>query len=387
MAAKKAKQFSHGGFTIPKWKEINPNEKTVTVGGIRYDYNRRMKDALFYIHIEVDQKKLAAEFQKYMLKDHDKKEVAMLKNISDYLQAAAGKYAYIANKGGVLSDELTERLEAEYTKLIALAKTATAKAEAEKVVEEEKPRAPVISIQTRMKEQLDELCGQWDEYLDLILTAQMDIKKFEPYREIQGYNTEVKPAHAKIIRDQYAANYAEAQLVVEWKDAEIKEAFGHLTAKARKVYLEFFEKINTACDTVINTGKATRKPRVKKAPSKEKLIAKLKYKESEPALGLASINPVEVIGAQQLWVYNAKTRKLGCYYADPLTGPLTVKGTSLVGFDESKSLQKTLRKPEELKGANRLARTKFDKLFDDIKTTDSKMNGRLNEHTILIKVF
>jgi hypothetical protein len=70
-----------------------------------------------------------------------------------------------------------------------------------------------------------------------------------------------------------------------------------------------------------------------------------------------------------------------------MLGGLGVKGTSLVGFDTNKSSQKTIRKPEVLKGADKLARTKFEKLYNDLSTTDTAINGRINEHCIIIKAF
>ena len=113
----------------------------------------------------------------------------------------------------------------------------------------------------------------------------------------------------------------------------------------------------------------------------------MKYKESEPTIGLASINPISILEANELWVYNTKNRKLMHYVAEPMVGGLGVKGTSLVGFDAKKSTQKTIRKPEVLKGADKLARTKFEKLYTELTTTDTACNGRINEHCILIKVF
>ena len=64
-----------------------------------------------------------------------------------------------------------------------------------------------------------------------------------------------------------------------------------------------------------------------------------------------------------------------------------VKGTTITGFSESKSIQKTVRKPEEklkeFKAAGKVALRKF---LDEINATDARMNGRLNEETILLKV-
>jgi len=94
-------------------------------------------------------------------------------------------------------------------------------------------------------------------------------------------------------------------------------------------------------------------------------------------------------------VFNTKTRKIGKYVAakiDP-TGQgrdgsgLSVKGTTIIGYDENLSLQKTLRKPEEqLKEFKAAGKVKLRKYLDSIATTETKLNGRTNEHTVLLKV-
>jgi hypothetical protein len=78
---------------------------------------------------------------------------------------------------------------------------------------------------------------------------------------------------------------------------------------------------------------------------------------------------------------------LGKYVADGLQGPLSVKGTSIVGFDESKSVCKTLRKPEEkLKEFAKAGKIQLRKFLDDIKATETKMNGRIGLDILLLKV-
>jgi hypothetical protein len=66
---------------------------------------------------------------------------------------------------------------------------------------------------------------------------------------------------------------------------------------------------------------------------------------------------------------------------------LSVKGTSIIGFDENKSICKTIRKPEEkLKEFKAAGKVQLRKFLDDINATDTKMNGRINEETVLLKV-
>lgn len=381
--AKKKAQFSASGIKTPDYKIIKSEMKPISIGGIKRDYNRLMNEALWYTHQEVATKTLKAEFLKFAA-TVDKDKAKLLKNLPDYAFQTFGKYAYIGNKGAELSKEHTEALTRGIDYLLEMHQ----QPEPEEEVAE-KPKKNVVSIQERMRQQVSELCGQWDGYLDDWRDGEYDLKKFDPYKEMISFQPAIKPAHAKIIQQMYEAEYAEAQELVDWKDEEIKEAYSQFTGRAqdRKNFLKFYELIMTATSTLINTGKANRKPRTKKAPSKEKLVAKVKYRESDPAIGLASINPVSILEANELWVYNTKNRKLMHYVAEPMVGGLGVKGTSIVGFDNKQSTQKTIRKPEVLKGADKLARTKFEKLYKELTTTDTGCNGRINEHCILIKVF
>jgi hypothetical protein len=85
-------------------------------------------------------------------------------------------------------------------------------------------------------------------------------------------------------------------------------------------------------------------------------------------------------------VYNTKTRKLGCYVADD-AGGLSVKGSSLLNFTESKSVSKKLRKPEAtlpevLKGGKVYLRN----ALDNIKAVATPLTGRINSDTILLRI-
>ena len=124
------------------------------------------------------------------------------------------------------------------------------------------------------------------------------------------------------------------------------------------------------------------------------MIAKLKYAVNDDKFQLASINPIEIIGCNELWVFNVKTRKIGKYVAkviDPLGAEregsgLSVKGTTVIGFNEESSVQKTLRKPEEkLKEFSEAGKRKLNTYLEDINAVDIKLNGRINSDTILLK--
>jgi len=197
---------------------------------------------------------------------------------------------------------------------------------------------------------------------------------------------DAKAAHARIIKDFYQRQYDEYLDLQEGKDEQLKEGYSHLTKAQVKKIVAFYHEILSACDMLAQEAKINRKPRKAKVVPKDKIVAKLKFKKTDEPLKLVSINPADIIGSKELWIFNTKTRKLGKYVANEYM-ELSVKGTSITGFNENTSIQKTIRKPEEklkeFKAAGKVALRKF---LDDINATDTKMNGRINEDVILLKV-
>jgi hypothetical protein len=170
-------------------------------------------------------------------------------------------------------------------------------------------------------------------------------------------------------------------------DEQYVEAYRHYRAADFKRHFAFFDAIQTAIEQYRQVKKATKKARVKRAPNKEKVASKLKYMKEEKTLKLVSINPVDIVGAQELWCYNTKTRKLYKYIADSLTGPLGIKGTSITNFDTAKSVGKTLRKPDEkLKEFAKASKVQLRKFLDEVKATETQGNGRMNLDMVLLKV-
>jgi hypothetical protein len=197
---------------------------------------------------------------------------------------------------------------------------------------------------------------------------------------------QAKAAHARIIRDFYAKDLAELEELASGKaDDQLKEAYSHRSRKQIKAFIQFLTEVRNACDMLMQEAKVNKKPRKTKAVSKDKLVAKLKYKKTDEPLKLVSINPIDIIGSKELWIYNSKTRKLGKYIAAEYQ-ELGVKGTTITGFSEDHSVQKTLRKPadqlKEFKSAGKVALRKF---LEEINAVDTKMNGRINEEIILLK--
>jgi hypothetical protein len=243
------------------------------------------------------------------------------------------------------------------------------------------------TIQERVREAAMRMTEEIEDAIEGFQTdpETFDPKAFKMLNLLKG--KEVKAAHARIIKTFYAGDLAELEELASGKgDEQLREAYSHRSRKQIKNLIAFYQEIMMACDMLAQEAKVNRAPRKTKAVSKDKLVAKLKFMKTNEPLKLVSVNPVDIIGAGELWIFNTKTRKIGKYVAAEFN-TLSVKGTTITGFDEFKSVQKTVRKPEEklkeFKAAGKIALRKF---LEDINATDTKMNGRLNEDTILLKV-
>jgi len=275
---------------------------------------------------------------------------------------------------------------------------------------EEKKDIYVPTIQERIRDQARLQAEALEEWLDGFISDKknFDPKGFDFKKHFQA--TGVTQAHARKLKGFYENELVDFKELERFPTAgqlkkmdehtqdqwaQLKEGYAHLKKADIKMFTTAIEELMTALDFVIDTAKATRSPRKAKPKSATKLVEKLKFLKVDEKFKLASVSPDQIIGANELWVFNVKTRKLGKYIAknpDP-TGMgrdgsgLQVKGTTILAYDEAQSIQKTLRKPaDQLKEFKAAGKVKLRKFLEDIATTDTKLNGRCNPETILLKV-
>ena len=253
-------------------------------------------------------------------------------------------------------------------------------------VEVADPTAPVVvkvTIQDRLNEILKTHILHFEELEDKVIEGETVDPKAYDY--LTGKN--VPQGMLSRIAAVFEKRQDEMNEARAGKDEQLNEGYAHYKAADYKRFDAFYTKLIADLTSYGQVKKATKKVTVRKPPAKEKLVAKLKYLKEEKTLRLVSVNPVDIVGATELWVYNVKTRKLGKYVAESMGGALTVKGTAIVGFDVSTSVQKTLRKPElQLKEFLAAGKIQLRKFIEDIKATEIKLTGRIGLDTILLKV-
>jgi len=242
----------------------------------------------------------------------------------------------------------------------------------------------VISIQERVQNKVDyyimELEGKFDD-----VWHRGSKEEFVPYTWMMENG--VKPMHATKIAEYFrerAKNWI-TNIDARKTDEYVKESYPR-SAKEMLAAAQFFALVTTDAEKLAANKNAAKKPRKKKAIPLEKKIAKLNYKKEDMDNKLISINPVKIMGAEKLWIYNVKTRKLGVYVANDGAG-LSVKGSAIENYKYSESISKTLRKPEAvLKKILEGGKIVLRKVMEGVNSKPSELNGRINKDTILLRV-
>jgi hypothetical protein len=242
------------------------------------------------------------------------------------------------------------------------------------------PKTPVVvvNLQERISSKTDEYIGELEGMLD---EHGVGLKAFNAYDWF--IRNDVKPMHASKIIEYF--EYRSAQFVKEVESKDTREGYAVLGKDKIKSILAVMASIITDAKRLSQNVNKSRKPRKKKAVNFQKLAAKVLYKEKDVDLKIQSIDPVNIIGASQLWAFNVKTKRLAVYNAQDEAG-LFLKGTRVIGYSTGTSFAKTLRKPEKvlnnvLNGGKLVLR----KLMDEVNGKSFPLNGKINRDTILLR--
>ena len=242
------------------------------------------------------------------------------------------------------------------------------------------------TIQDRLREKMTEAAGEIEGMYDEMIRAGARMgADYRPMAVLRGLN--VAPQLTGEIAAKWKHRMEELESVVAGKDSQLTEGYGNFTKLQIKNLIKFAETVISDCGSYVQIKKTERAPRKKKPISAEKLTQRFRYLREFAELKLISEPVTKLVGCQEAWLYDTKRRKLIYAVADGHIGTMTVKGTSIVGFDTTNSVQKTLRKPaEQIRGLLTGGVANTRKFFKDIKATEVKFNGRSNENLILLKV-
>lgn len=246
-------------------------------------------------------------------------------------------------------------------------------------------QAPKVNIQDVINEKIADSMGLIQAQLDDFIAAGC---QGEPNCLPALMERNVPANRVRELSSRFDKLVSELELLLAGKTPVLTEGWSNLPKRQQKALLQW---VKTAQQQMLSYGTlktSNRKPRARKSQTPMKMVSKLKLMHKHEELKISSINPVDILKASEVWFYNTKNRKLGVYLVDDTQTTLYVKGNKILGFNETTSVSKTLRKPEQqLKEFLKLGKPASKKWFADLKTTTSPVNGRGGDDIVFIKAF
>ena len=350
----------------------------------------------YYIHYEIDSKQWLTKVKDYIKTNYDKNIVSAINKLPDWKIGGKSHYATAAHFETYWPDKVITPYKGVLNRwILELAEEGAKVVELKKAEDKKKKQVHVPTIQERLQEATIDKMEEFDQWEDDWMRDSKNnpLLKKNPLNYFKKY--EMNLGHLRFVTEFYKGQWEELQelnnLPTPKKrndmQQQLAEGYETYSKKEIKELTDFYKRLFDAIEIVKAEKKQTRAVRKPKVKSAAELVKKLKFKPSDSDFGIASINPADIIDATALVVFNTKNRKLGIYFADD-HAQFKVKGTSLLFFDETRSVQKTVRKPNEvLPNWKKVTKHKLKTQFGYLKTTETKLNGRFNADTIILKAF
>ena len=331
-----------------------------------------------YLRTETDRKDVAGVIRNQIRQDYTGDKQKLMLNAPEYFyhfNALPATVILWKQKG--LDQPTGWNFDAIMFKFYAEVETAAHK----KSDEPKSPRGTIRTPHELMKEKTNNFIAEVEYLIDLYPHQ----PSFNMYNEMTLVS--LAAVSARVVFDYYERLMDELRELVEKKTPDLVEAYSHLTVKERKAYYEFIRELVSDAKKYILAKKATRAIRTPRVKTADRQVSKLQYAKTSDEFKLTSINPMSIVGSMRLYVFNTKTRTVSEYLTQSSKG-FQMKGTTLQGWDKERSRQTRLRKPEE--GLNMIQTktpTAIGKWWTTLTTKTNPCNGRINNDTILLRVF
>ena len=338
-------------------------------------YSTDIAKALNWYNVNEEYKTIRKYAMTYIkhLKRHDL--IYAFNQASDFELRQIGIIGRLVLREQYVSSEHISRINA---KMDVLKDKYAREQETKKTESSKKPEGVVVSVQERIQEVAFKHAGEIDEHIDEFVknkSSEFSTKSYLLSNAVSG-------AVAKRIGEYFQPLERELAEAVAGKDEQLNEGYSSFTKVQLKRFHEFVKGIIADCNQQVVSVKSARMPRKRKPIPPTKLVQKLKYLKEFVELNLKSVSPTDIVGASELWVYNTKYRKLTVYKGD-----LSVKGTTIIGYEIAGSDTKIIRKPEEYFKGLQIGKRPLAAAFKTIKAKPSTPNGRINADCILIGAF
>jgi len=242
-----------------------------------------------------------------------------------------------------------------------------------------------ISIQDRIKDQVDGYIESIEKNIDYLIAQNGVPIAIEDFLK----KNQIKSPQSKLIADNYRPILEELKEAYQGKCPDLKEGYSVFKKPDLRKLIQYVESIVSTCEEHSKLSASVRKPRTKKSKAPAQLVKNVKYQQKSEEFDIVSVEPRKIIGAKKVVVFNTKYRTIQIYEASSLLEDgLSVRGTTIVGFDDKKSMQKKVKDPKNiLKTCCKSGIRAINNAYKSLTTKESTPNGRLNANCVILQVF
>lgn len=237
----------------------------------------------------------------------------------------------------------------------------------------------VVQISERVVDKSVDLIAEIDGVLDNRDT------EFSVYEYLKERNVTGKVARQII--EYYQPLADELEMALTKKDEQVVEAYSHLKKPELRQYHDMVKSVIEDAEKFNDVKKASRKPRKKKVKSTASIVQFMKPKDEDKEFKIKSVNPANILGASEVWLFNTVYKTLTVLYAKSDKG-LGIHRTAVTDYDEEKSMTKRIGRkanlilPVVLNGG----KVERRKIIEKVNTDKIQHKDRVSGDVIILRV-
>ena len=263
---------------------------------------------------------------------------------------------------------------------------------AEKAVEAKKNRSEAAkakgdtrNVQEKIRDQVNEYVAELEGIIDEFVLAgyKSNFNSFKWFNKKQ-----IKSMQAGRIADYYEEQNTELQFAANGSNDKVQvEGYGLYTAKELAKIAEFYDTLYQDCRKWQQNSKKVSGKRKKKKKSVEATFRHFNYKTQDADLKIVSVDPALIEGAQVLYIYNTKQKKLGVLNALD-RGGFQIHRSAVRNIDPSQSYEKRVSRNiiEIMQTIIDGGKITSRNTIRDCKGKVILHSGRIGSDTVLLKV-
>jgi len=345
-----------------------------------------LRSVLDYFQVEVDKKDIIAQLKTFIKTNFNKTDAKYILANAEYnfVIQYRGAIAFWYNTGQEVTQRSDEAKAHLMKKLAELCESGKAIYNAKKLEAKSNSNVITISPQLRLQRKINntiiqDLLSLEDSWIEGE-KASLDVYQMFGKHGLSGSAT----IPVRTMVEGWLLDYEDAY---HKRCEQAVEGYSHLSRPELNRRIKECQSMLADLERIKAATKASRKIKIPRVASIDKQVSKLNYKKEDTDFKIVSINPAQIVGKTKLFVFNTKYRQLS-YYETDAVGGFQISGSTIKNFNKEASKKLTLRKPMDfLPLILKKTPIQIQKEIDGLTSKVSEANGRINNETIILRVF